>query len=187
MSTPPISESYWVENKRLLAGEYPGSHDPEAARRRIDTFLEAGIDTFIDLTQSHELVSYESILMQEARIYEINASYQRFPIRDYGIPPADTMTAILNAIDESIADGKCVYVHCWGGIGRTGLVVGCYLVRHGYTNAQAVAQVDQFFKTRPSRMFHPRSPESDEQIDYILNWWEDPAALHKNNQRFCEG
>jgi hypothetical protein len=67
------------------------------------------------------------------------------------------------------------------------LVVGCYLVRHGYTNAQAVAQVDQFFKTRPSRMFHPRSPESDEQIDYILNWWEDPAALHKNNQRFCEG
>ena len=187
MTKLPIPECYWVEENRLLAGEYPGHHDPEIMRRRIDAFLEAGVDTFFDLTQAHELVPYEATLQEEARIYGIDASYQRFPIRDYGIPTANTMTAILNAIDEATSAGHCVYVHCWGGVGRTGLVVGCHLVRHGFTNQQAIAQVDTLFKTRPNRIFHPRSPESDEQVDFILNWWEDAIELHRNNKRFCEG
>jgi hypothetical protein len=63
------------------------------------------------------------------------------------------------------------------------MVVGCYLVRHGYTNAQAVAEVDRLFKTRPSSSIHPRSPESDEQVGFILNWWDEP----KSNLKFCEG
>ena len=33
-----------------------------------------------------------------------------------------------------------VYVHCWGGIGRTGTVVGCWLVRHGMTGDEALAE-----------------------------------------------
>ena len=37
---------------------------------------------------------------------------------------AELMTAILNAIDESMTAGKPVYVHCWGGAGRTGTVIG---------------------------------------------------------------
>ena len=32
-------------------------------------------------------------------------------------------------------DGRKVYVHCWGGVGRTGTVVGCYLVRQGEREA----------------------------------------------------
>ena len=187
MKKLPISECYWVEEGRLLAGEYPGSYNPETARLRIDAFLEAGVNTFIDLTQSHELVHYEPVLRDEARISGTIISYQRHPIRDYGIPSANTMTDILNDIDEAINNGRCVYIHCWGGVGRTGLVVGCYLVRHGITNEQAVAQVDSLFKTRPNHNHHPRSPESDEQVDFILNWWEDPAELYKNNQKFCEG
>jgi len=187
MTKLPIIESYWVKENRFLAGEYPGSHDPEITRRRMDAFLEAGVNSFIDLTQSHELVPYEDILKEQAEIYGVNASYQRFSIRDYGIPAADTMISILNSVDETIHRGGCVYVHCWGGVGRTGLVVGCYLVRHGQTNAQSLTQVDKLFKTRPNAFHHFRSPESDEQVDFILNWWEDPDLLRKNNQKFCEG
>ena len=47
----PISESYWVEPGRLLAGEYPGDYDEERTRKRIDALIEAGFNTFIDLTQ----------------------------------------------------------------------------------------------------------------------------------------
>ena len=39
MKKLPIIESYWVEENRFLAGEYPGSYDPTAMRRRIDSFL----------------------------------------------------------------------------------------------------------------------------------------------------
>ncbi|WP_374108489.1 hypothetical protein [Nostoc sp. XA010] len=34
----------------------------------------------------------------------------------------------LPPIDRALNGQEKVYVHCWGGIGRTGIVVGCYLV-----------------------------------------------------------
>ena len=182
MTKLPIPESYWVEEKRFLAGEHPGGYDPETMRRRLDIFLETGINTFIDLTQPHELIPYESILREQAKKYKVNASYHQFPIRDHTIPSAETMTIILDTIDEAINNGGCVYVHCWGGVGRTGTVVGCYLVRHGSTNEQALAQVNNLFKTRPPNPYFSRSPETNEQIEFILNWRDKP----KNNRKFYE-
>ncbi len=187
MTKLPIPESYWVEENRLLAGEYPGSRDPESARRRIASFLEAGITAFIDLTDSHELVPYEDILQDEAKIYSIGASYQRIPIRDYSIPTSDTMTTILNAIDKAVSNGNRVYVHCWGGVGRTGMVIGCYLVRHGSPNEQAIERVNQLYKTRPANIQQPRSPETDQQVEFIRNWWDDPDDLNRSLKCFCEG
>lgn len=52
-------------------------------------------------------------------------------------PTVDQMRAILDAIDR--AAGSIVYVHCWGGHGRTGTVAGCYLVRHGQDTRQSLA------------------------------------------------
>lgn len=172
MTKLPIIESYWIEENRFLAGEHPGSYDPETTRRHMDAFLEAGIKTFIDLTQSHELASYEAILKEQAHIYEVNTVYLRFGIRDHDTPSRETMTAILNTIDDALNAGSNVYVHCWGGVGRTGVVVGCYLVRHGYTNEQAITRVNKLYKTRPHNPYYPFSPESSEQIDFVLNWRE---------------
>ena len=180
----PIIESYWVEDNHFLAGEYPGSYDPESTRLRMDAFLEAGVNTFIDLTQAHELVPYENILKEQAEIHGVLASYHRFAMRDHGAPSAETMTGILNTMDEAIHNGGCVYVHCWGGVGRTGMVVGCYLIRHGIPNEQALAQVDQLYKTRPKNPYFSHSPENREQIEFVLNWWDEPQ---KNSRKYCEG
>lgn len=186
MTKLPILESYWVEEGRFLAGEYPGSHNPETARRRIGAFFEAGIHTFIDLTQAHELVSYEPILKEQARVYDIQATYQRFAIRDHGIPSRETMTAILNTIDEAIKNNTGVYVHCWGGVGRTGITVGCYLIRHGLTPQQALMRVDTLFKTRPQN-YYSASPETSEQFEFVRNWREILKLGGQSKQKFCEG
>lgn len=170
MTKLPIIESYWVEENLFLAGEYPGSYDPEQARRRMDAFLESGIRAFIDLTHPHELVPYEPILKEQARIYDYKVSYQRFAIRDHGIPSAQTMRLILDTIDTDIQNGSPVYVHCWGGVGRTGTVVGCYLVRHGMSPKKALERVDQLYKTRPRDYFLVRSPETEEQADFVRRW-----------------
>lgn len=184
MTKLPILESYWVEENRFLAGEYPGGFDPDTTRHRLDAFLEAGVNIFIDLTQLNELKPYENMLKEQGGIYDVNAMYHHLPIRDRTTPPAEMMTAILNTIDEAIDNGGCVYVHCWGGVGRTGMVVGCYLVRHGNTNQQALAQVNELYKTRPKNPYLLRSPETDEQVEFILNWWDEPR---RNNPRVCEG
>jgi len=187
MKNLPIIESYWVEESRFLAGEHPGGFDPETTRHRMDAFLKAGVNTFIDLTQAHELVPYETILEEQSKIYGVSASYHRFPIRDHNTPTAETMTAILNTIDQTINNGGCVYVHCWGGVGRTGMVVGCHLVRHGATNQEALAQVDKLYKTRPANPYFSHSPENNIQIEFVLNWWDDPDTLKRNSKYFCEG
>ena len=41
-----------------------------------------------------------------------------------------------------LAGGRTVYLHCRGGIGRTGTVLGCYLVRQGQTAEEALASID---------------------------------------------
>lgn len=187
MTKLPIIESYWVEEDLFLAGEYPGSYDLEQTRRRMDLFLESGIRTFIDLTQPHELVPYEPILKEQSQIYDYTTMYHRFAIRDHGIPSVQTMTLILDTIDAALQSGSPVYVHCWGGVGRTGTVVGCYLVRHGMSPARALERVNELYKTRPHDYFLLRSPETEEQEDFIRKWREAPTAGHQSRQRFCEG
>jgi len=181
MSNLPIPESYWVEEDRLLAGEYPGSYNLETARRRIRLFLEGGLTTFIDLTQPHEHVSYEGILKEEAGLHEIDVSYHRLAIPDHSIPSVERMNSTLDVMDEAIKNGGKVYVHCWGGIGRTGVTVGCYLVRHGMDGEQAVEQVNRLYKTRPRNEQYPRSPETDTQIQFVRDWREAAVKVHEKN------
>ena len=73
------------------------------------------------------------------------------------------MTTILDALDSALAAGHTVYLHCHGGRGRTGTVVGCWLVRHGLTGEQAL---DRIADLRGD----DESPETDEQRAFVLNW-----------------
>ena len=90
---------------------------------------------------------------------------------------------ILNTIDASIQNDKRVYIHCWGGVGRTGMAVGCYLIRHGISREQALLRVATLYKTTTSKIhILLRSPETDEQIEFVLNWWDEP---HITKSKFC--
>jgi protein-tyrosine phosphatase len=169
-SRPPIPESYWVEPGRFLAGEYPGHFDAEKTRKRIDALLAAGIDTFIDLTREGENIPYEDVLHEQSRVYNQDARYYRFPIGDFGLPTPGHMKAILDMIDESLQAGRRVYVHCWGGIGRTGTTVGCYLVRRGLSGNEALRQLARWWQEVPKSRIHIHSPETLEQRVFVRDW-----------------
>lgn len=162
---------------RFLAGEYPSRFDEESTRRCMDALLDAGIDTFIDLTHPDELPSYLPILLEQARAHGRQVSHQHFSIQDRGLPNRGEMIAALNAIDAALANGHKVYLHCWGGVGRTGTTVGCYLVRHGKIGQQALEQIAAWWKDVPKHRLYPRSPETEQQVKFILNWDESPRPL----------
>jgi protein-tyrosine phosphatase len=82
------------------------------------------------------------------------------------------MKNILDAIDLSLAGGQRIYIHCWGGVGRTGTTVGCYLVRHGKSGQEALDHLTALWQKVPKRFAHPRSPETEEQMQFVLNWKE---------------
>ncbi len=80
------------------------------------------------------------------------------------------MLATLEYLDASLDARHNIYLHCWGGVGRTGLTVGCYLVRHGYTGRQALDQIAEWWRAVPKYRLHARSPETDQQVRFILDW-----------------
>lgn len=94
------------------------------------------------------------------------------PIEDMGIPDAkETMEAILKHIRESSSIAPAVYIHCWGGIGRTGTVVGCWLRESGYDSASALDRVQHLYSSNmPKVRFHPESPQTLAQKNYVCSW-----------------
>ena len=167
--TKPYPESYWVIPGLFMAGEHPGGWDELETRRRIQALLRCGLLNFIDLTDPDDTGSkYAKILEDEANGYLKTITYLNFPIPDRSILSTEGMCEILDALDQRINARSPVYVHCMAGIGRTGTVVGCYLVRHGAEPGSLLRQIERLRGTVPSRWV--RSPESDAQVDFILNW-----------------
>ena len=169
----PSPNSYWVRPGRFGAGEYPGARDSGQAAQKIKGLFDAGIDHFIDLTELGELVPYDEIAEQIAGFLGLQVGWERHPIPDLSVPRTrEHMTSILDAIDDALSASKTVYVHCWGGVGRTGTVVGCWLGRHGHSGDEALRTIAQRWQHMEKAHRIPRSPETREQRDYVSNWKE---------------
>jgi hypothetical protein len=168
----PIPESYWVLPGRLLAGEYPGARDQGVAQRKVQRLLQAGITCFIDLTEPNEgqLRPYWPHVLAAMSEGSVQMEHQRWPIRDMGVPAHAHMIGILQAIDQALVRNHIVYLHCWGGIGRTGTVVACYLIQHGLAGGSALGRLALLRQGTPDS--HRRSPETDEQRAFVLSWEE---------------
>lgn len=163
MIIQPIKYCYWVSPGKLLAGEYPRNKDYESSHEKITALLRSGVEVFIDLTEENEgLQPYAGLIG--------TASHQRFSVRDISIPASPNITkAILDAIDGHIERGQLIYVHCWGGVGRTGVIIGCWLARHGLGGEAALLRLRELWQQCPKSTFR-NSPETREQEQYILNW-----------------
>ena len=167
----PLPNSYTISDTRLIAGEYPGAPDSDEAQRRLAALLDAGVQTFVDLTTPDDgLVPYDPILRQ----LPLGALAERvhMPIPDLRVCGDHQMRRILDAIDSALDTGQTVYVHCWGGVGRTGTVIGCWLVRHRRSGQEALGEVAELYASMSDakRRRHPQSPETEAQCRMIVRW-----------------
>lgn len=156
-----LPDSYWVEPGALLAGEYPGAHGEREALARLEAICEAGVTSFVDLTDEGELAPYQASLPPRVR-------YRRLAVRDFEVPTHREMQTMLDLVDEELARGETVYVHCWGGVGRTGTLVGCWLARHGLSGEEALERLQRL--RAASGKAGRRSPETDAQRAFVLAW-----------------
>lgn len=148
---PPVV----IENGRLIAGRHPCAWEPADAAEEVRALLAEGVTLFVDLTEEGELEPYEHHVPEEVR-------YVRLPIRDFSVPAPDQLVTTLDVIDGEIRAGGLVYVHCWAGCGRTGVVVGSWLVRHGLDPPRALARIA---KARGAGC-----PQTLEQRLLVLGW-----------------
>lgn len=130
------------------------------ARLCLLRFLAEGLDYFMDLTRAKELEPYNLLLEEETRGLELSPVHVRKPIVDYSTPTKSEMIEILDLLDSVIAERRQVVIYCWDGVGRTGTVVGCYLVRQGLAGEDALQMLREHWETvrREKRWRHPNTP-----------------------------
>jgi hypothetical protein len=119
--------------------------------------------------------------------------FEHLPIVDLSLPADEEATlsllcGLLRRIDPaSPQGGSAVYVHCWGGRGRAGLVGGALLacLRPELGGAQVVEAVQAGYDTRPGAKAQmgslARSPQTDEQRAWLARFADAMAAVRSGS------
>lgn len=185
--------SYWVIPGKIAAGEYPGSqffaspkafcativHSVRAFLKsgfkfwntsgfKIGSLLDNGITVFIDLTEANERPSYLGKLHLERRKRMIHTKYIRFPIKDRSVPDVGLIAELIKLVDNETGNGNGVYIHCFRGLGRTGLTVGCYLKGLMECHEDAL-QCLGMLRVGLAGDFR-NSPETEDQSQFVRDW-----------------
>lgn len=169
----PFPQSYWVQPGLFCAGHYPGSLDPSERDAKLIGLLDCAIRRTINLIPLNEkgqngqsFDPYDLVLQSLAARRGLPVECLRMDFPDGTAPDISLMRAILDVIDSSIAANEPLYLHCWGGHGRTSTVVGCYLVRHGEAPEQAIEHILTWRQSLPKNWY----PFEDGQEALLRSW-----------------
>jgi ADP-ribosyl-[dinitrogen reductase] hydrolase len=174
----PLSRSYWANPGAVIGGAYPGHIDYAEAGKRASSLLDAGVEVIVNLMEPGETNSegqpfapYQPHVDAAAEALGKTVALHPLPIPDLSIPELAQMVKIQASLDQALASDLRVYVHCWGGRGRTGTVVGIHLIRH------CLAEPDDFVREiawlRRLDAGGGKSPETNEQIAFVRKYVED--------------
>lgn len=136
----------WLSRVRTAPGRLgltllPGRQDRQRSLGRdLETLQQQGVSHVLCLATEAELEDYgvPDLLTAYA---ECGMAVRHLPMADQGTAAVDELAENLDWIQAALSEGKQVLVHCVGGLGRSGMVVACYLRRLGLPADQALAEV----------------------------------------------
>jgi protein-tyrosine phosphatase len=170
MNMIPFERSYWVLPNRFIVGEIPASMDEEQTVAKLNGLIRVNVNVVINLMEEDEK-NYENKSFYDYGPYlnKHNIETHRLPIKDLSIPSIETMKKILSIVQDSIRQKKIVYLHCWGGVGRTGTAVGCFLLNNSLASKENVLETINYLK-RTTSIDKRQSPETEEQRQFVMEW-----------------
>lgn len=106
---------YWVDEGRLAGSAYP-------AKCLEWMYARQGIRAILSLEPltSDDAVKARNLGMQ---VYSVS-------IQDFTAGTPDQRIKVLRLIDQLLKQGLPTLVHCKGGLGRTGMILALYLIKH---------------------------------------------------------
>ncbi|XP_044205805.1 protein tyrosine phosphatase domain-containing protein 1 [Thunnus albacares] len=141
--------SSWITDN-LLAMARPSTEIIEKYNI-IEQFQRCGLKTVINLQRPGEHASCGNPLEQESgftyrpeTFMEAGIYYYNFGWKDYGVASLTTILDMVKVMSFAVQEGKMA-VHCHAGLGRTGVLLACYLV---FTSRMSADQAILFVRAK---------------------------------------
>ncbi len=150
-------ENYtYLVSKRLIRGSRP------SPQKLADLFHHNGVKSTINLCR--EMHHGDDEIVDQAGLTG-RVRTLHIPLVDNGVPSPTQILQFFNYLSDP--DNIPAYVHCEQGIGRTGVMVGCYrMAFNGWTAAVAESEAKRFDNGMPM------------QLTFIVNF---PSVLEGND------
>lgn len=165
-----ISLHYYQPDRQkmptLFAGQYPGSKYPVLHAIKMQELLSLECDCVISLMEKAESVRFRSY-QDTLRLLNPAMQFVNFPIVDMSVPSTHQLHETIQFIIELLKDNKKVYVHCWGGHGRTGVIVASLLISKGYSSKEALEKIKE--ERMKTLLGDESSPQTYEQIKFVFD------------------
>jgi len=195
----PIDESNWVVPGKLIAGAFPGHVSDAETDSSIIKILNSGVTKFVCMQEEYNIAVKEEdwrksfhgkttvvrpYFADVQRIMEnkfihptlsteaISVTFEHCPIKDCGIIADDIVFSLAKDLVKEIHDGEVIYLHCWGGHGRTGVMVCLMLhLMYGLTANEALQRCQFLHDIRklPIIVSSPQTFAQKEQVRRIIS------------------
>jgi len=143
----------WFVERKIAGVSFPRTEDAFTLLKML------GVKALLNLSE-HAIPS--------ERISKFDMQAEHVPLADFSTPTLGEIDQAIMIIDSFLSQEQPIAVHCRAGLGRTGTILACYLVRQGISAEEAIRQV---------RTIRPGSIETIGQEAVIANYERQRSLL----------
>jgi protein-tyrosine phosphatase len=170
----PTNESNWILKGKFMVGSYPGCINDNKNVESLTKILNCGVTLFACLQQEYNNENREENWRRNfglrpyfKDVEKMIANKEQYPalttpvtkvslihekIRDGNITDDNTTLNLAKKLVKAIYNGEVIYLHCWGGHGRAGVIASIMI--HLMFNLNALESMSLCKKLHDMRVYN---------------------------------